>query len=305
MRILVAEDNPFDRRLIEHALTEWGYEPVLAGDGDEAWALLNRDDAPHLVILDWLMPGMDGVEICRRLRQRESEHYTYVLLLTMKFHKEDIIAGIESGADDYLPKPFDPRELKVRVEVGRRIVQLQSQLLASRDKFRQQAAHDPLTGLWNRAEIMKILDRELARSRRDQTPLSALMVDVDYFKAINDEHGHQVGDAALCEVGRRICNSVRPYDAVGRYGGEEFLIILPECDHANGIALADRLRLTIADRALETTAGKLRLTVSLGGAAIRQGAARSEDLVAVADRALYRAKRAGRNCVDIEEFVGG
>src|SRR3954468_6398891 len=167
MRVLAAEDNPVFQSMLRTMLTKWGYTPIVARDGNEAWRVLESEEAPRLAVLDWMMPGVDGVEICRRLRSLNREPYIYILLLTARTESQDLIEGMDAGADDYLTKPFNAHELRVRIRAGRRILDLQSELLRAREALREQATHDGLTGLLNRTSIMGKLDDELSRSARN------------------------------------------------------------------------------------------------------------------------------------------
>src|SRR5579862_1794375 len=246
MRILIADDSIVSRHLLDATLRKWGYEVVAACDGVEAWNILQAPDAPSLAILDWVMPGMTGPEVCRKVREhakdsKEQECYTYILLLTSKSLKEDLIEGMESGADDYVTKPFDQHELKVRLRAGTRIIDLEHQLVAAREELREQATKDFLTRIWNRSSILDIFQRELTRGAREQRPVGVVLADLDHFKTINDTYGHFAGDAVLREFTRRILSSMRPYDAIGRYGGEEFLMVLPGCDEDAAMAQAERM----------------------------------------------------------------
>src|ERR1700694_2306180 len=200
MKILAAEDNPVFQSMLRSMLTKWGYEVILAADGTQAWSALQEDCPPRLAILDWMMPGLDGVEVCRRLRAANREPYIYVLLLTARTDSQDLVEGLDAGADDYLTKPFNATELRARLRAGRRIVELQEDLLMAREALRQQATHDGLTGLLNRHAMMEVLQTKLARSQRGSQPLSILMVDLDHFKRVNDEFGHLDGDAVLREA---------------------------------------------------------------------------------------------------------
>jgi diguanylate cyclase (GGDEF)-like protein len=267
----------------------------------DAWEVLQREDGPQMAVLDWMMPGMDGIELCRRIRSRDQGPYCYVVLLSAKDDKQDVVAGLEAGADDYLTKPFDVDELRARVRAGKRILDLQTALILAHDDLQFAAAHDPLTGLWNRGAILDLLKREVSRRQRNGDPLGVIMSDIDYFKKINDTHGHLVGDAVLREVTRRLAAGVRPYDVVGRYGGEEFLIVFPGCGAANLIVGAERLRHCIADQPVETSVGPIPVTLSLGLASVEQGEKETLDCEAflrTADEALYAAKARGRNRVE-------
>jgi diguanylate cyclase (GGDEF)-like protein len=300
MQILVAEDNPVFQSMLKNMLGKWGYDVVLANNGERAWEILQQADAPPLAILDWMMPGMDGVEICRRIRKATQERYVYVILLTAKTEQKDLVEGMEAGADDYVTKPFNTHELRVRLRAGRRILDLQEQLLQAQEALREQATHDGLTGLWNRTSILEILQKEAARSERDSLPLAVLMADLDNFKKINDTYGHLAGDSVLRESARRMRNNVRNYDAIGRYGGEEFLIVLPGCDEAGSMAQAERLRDSIGSNPIPTSVGEIGVTCSIGlsWSANTQPAA-TKSLLRLADAALYSAKRSGRNRVSV------
>jgi two-component system cell cycle response regulator len=296
MRILIADDEPVSRRVLQGLLTKWGYEVDLVEDGDAAWARLNSADAPRIALLDWMMPGQNGIDVCSKLRRYRPEPYTYVLLLTAKDAKESVVEGLESGADDYLTKPFHPQELKARLRVGLRLLELEDTLVQARESMRFRATHDALTGVWNRGAILEMLDREISRSMREGLSLGVLIGDLDHFKAVNDTHGHLAGDSVLREITRRIQSAVRPYDAVGRYGGEEFLILLPGCIRAEAADKAEQFRTAIIHTPIETPAGPLRITMSFGGVAIANWTQdTANQILQTADAALYRAKLEGRN----------
>lgn len=302
MRILLAEDDLITRKLLQAQLAKWGHEVIVCSDGAEAWKILQGDDPPKLVIVDWMMPVMDGVTLCREIRKDGKRPYTYIILLTAKNRKEDVVEGLESGADDYVIKPFDTHELRVRVRAGSRIVQLQEDLMAALSASEFQATHDPLTGLWNRRAILEILHRELDRSSREEASLGLVMLDLDHFKQVNDVHGHQVGDAILHEVAQLMLASLRSYDSAGRYGGEEFVMVLPGCDAQEAKAIAERLRLLSASNTIETADGPLSVTISSGVASTDgSGAWGIESLIKAADEALYCAKRLGRDRVEVWE----
>jgi len=296
MRILIADDDLVSRRLLERTLVALGHEVTAVGDGDAAAAALLRSDGPRLAILDWMMPGSSGLDVCRAVRQRP-EPYVYVLLLTSRDRREDIVTGLDAGADDFLTKPFDALELRARLRPGERVVSLQEGLIEARDALREQAVRDSLTGLWNRGMILDQLERELHRSRREGKPLAVAIADLDHFKQVNDTLGHTAGDAVLREAAERMRGAVRDCDFVGRYGGEEFLLILPGCDGPAGLHVAERVRRRVGDAPVRAGETPAPVTVSIGLAAAGPDGAEADDLIRAADEALYRAKAAGRDRV--------
>lgn len=300
MRILIADDDPSFRRLLEDTLTLWGYDVTVAENGNAALQILESEAAPRLAILDWMMPGMSGVEVCRNVREKVNDAYTYLLLLTSQQRDEDLVTGMEAGADDYIIKPFKHNELRLRLRAGRRIIELQNELLAARDILHAKATHDSLTGLLNHEEILGVLDRELARADRDGVCVSIIMADIDHFKRVNDTYGHIAGDAVLRIVAQKMHSMVRTYDSIGRYGGEEFLVILPECGLECATTFAERLRSYISRDSIDTPEGMIRVTISLGVATAtgRNGKPEEHALVRAADSALYKAKEYGRNRVE-------
>jgi two-component system cell cycle response regulator len=243
MQALVVDDSAIYRKLIGDHLRSWNFGVTLATTGSEAWQILEQPNSPKLVLLDWVLPDLDGIELCQRIRQAGScGHYVYVILLTSKEGRQNMLDAMQAGADDYLVKPFNELELKARLLVGKRILDLQEELVSARESMRHAATHDNLTGLMNRGEIVEMLERELERSRRERHPVGVILGDIDHFKNVNDTLGHLFGDEALREIGRRLRAQLRVYDGVGRYGGEEFLMILPNCDLPNAVLRANELR---------------------------------------------------------------
>ncbi len=300
MKILLAEDELVSRRVLQTHLAKWSYEVVLAENGAQAWDALQKQDPPRLALLDWMMPELDGVDVCRQVRLRSSGPYIYILLLTTKDAKTDVIEGLESGADDYLTKPFHPQELRARLRAGLRILQLEDKLVAAREEMEFKAMHDLLTGLWNRGAILEFLRHELVRSRREKTSLGVVLCDLDRFKSVNDTRGHLAGDEVLRETARRFTASIREYDEVGRYGGEEFLILLPGCNSAATRARAEDLRKVMAGLPVPYPEADIPVTMSVGALATCDWKhADSDALLRAADEALYRAKEAGRNRVAV------
>jgi len=298
MRILIAEDDPISRRVLASMLSKWRYEVTVTCDGSEAWDVLSSEEAPRLAILDWMMPGVDGAEVVRRVRRLDRKDYTYVILLTAKDRQEDIIAGMDSGADDYIVKPFDSGELKVRLRAAKRILDLQSKLLAAQEALQEQATHDALTSLWNRRAIRSLLEDELDRATREHNPVAVILGDLDSFKKVNDTYGHAAGDRVLQGAAERMASVLRAYDQLGRYGGEEFLIVLPGCSAAEAENLGERIRAAVAAEPVIWDGNGIPTTISLGLAATDDMAdADAETLIRCADGALYVAKKSGRNCV--------
>jgi diguanylate cyclase (GGDEF)-like protein len=292
VRILIAEDDPTTLLMLEQAARSWQYDVVSARDGHSAWEIMRSADSPPLALLDWMMPAFSGVELCRKVREESEAPFIYLVLLTGKVTTQDIVQGMEAGADDYVKKPFDRQELKVRLRAGQRIVELNETL-------RLHATRDSLTGLWNRRIILDTLARECVRAAREGTPLGVIIADLDHFKRANDSLGHRGGDAVLVEAARRMSRVLRSYDAIGRYGGEEFLIVLPGCDAACTETVAQRMRQGIQERQVETPEGTIRIAASVGAVVGEGPTINADELIRIADAALYRAKRGGRNRVEM------
>ncbi|MCC7075622.1 MAG: diguanylate cyclase [Acidimicrobiia bacterium] len=318
--ILVADDDLVTRRLLSRTLTKFGHEVVEVEDGNSAWEILAADTQPRLAVLDWMMPGLDGPEICRQLRELRKfrnlrdEPYTYVILLTGRSEKADIVEGMSAGADDYLTKPFDENELAVRLRAGLRLLDMQSELVEAlrqkellAEQNRQQAMHDPLTGILNHGAIREVLESELNRGRRWNDPVAVVLADLDHFKCVNDRFGHLAGDETLRETSKRMRAALRDYDTVGRYGGEEFLVVLAGCWPQIARRIAERIRTVVAARPVSTSSGPIDVTASFGiGVCNWEHPIDSDSLINAADLALYRAKEAGRNRVVVagyEDYV--
>lgn len=295
MRVLIAEDDATSRKLLGHVLRAWGYEVMHAGDGREAWQTLAGPNSPPLAIVDWEMPELDGVEVCRLIRAVETPSPPYIILLTARTAKEDIVTGLDAGANDFLTKPFHREELRARVEVGRRFVELNQELVESRELMRKQALTDALTGIMNRRAVMEELERAVTRAERSGEGLAIGMMDVDLFKRINDAWGHAAGDEVLKEVVRRASGALRSVDYLGRFGGEEFLIVLHGANPKAARSVLERVRRAVAASPVLLDAGTARVTVSIGGA-VWQGDSVGR-LIVAADDALYAAKDRGRNQV--------
>jgi two-component system cell cycle response regulator len=298
MKILIADDDPVSRLLMQRTLQKFGYEVVVAEDGRIAAEILSRSDGPRLALIDWMMPELDGLGLCREVRSKQhGGSYTYIVLLTSRQDSADVVAGLEAGADDYITKPCHPAELQARLHTGRRILSLEETLIHAREEMRFKATHDGLTTLWNRASILSLVQSELNRSVREPRPTSLLLCDIDHFKRVNDNYGHLTGDKVLEEVARRLISVVRNYDAVGRYGGEEFLILLCECDNDGLRARAEDVRAAIASTPIQTGNAEVSVSISIGAMTCNDGNSglALKCLLAQADAALYRAKAEGRN----------
>lgn len=298
MKILLAEDDHVSSLIMQRTLQRFGYEVVLARDGRQAVDILSAPDGPRLALVDWMMPELDGVGLCREIRSRHADDsYIYILLLTSKQNSEDIVAGLEAGADDYITKPCQNEELRARLHTGRRILSLEEKLVQAREEMRHRATYDALTGIWNRATILSLVASEILRSTRRPSPLSLLLCDVDHFKRINDTYGHLVGDLVLHEIARRLRSAIREYDSVGRYGGEEFLILLKDCEESALESRAEDIRSAIASAPIQAGEHQISVSISIGAATCEDfdRGVPIERILARVDAALYRAKHEGRN----------
>ena len=301
IKVLIAEDNAVSAKILQKNINDWGYEVVLAKDGKEAWSSL-QNEGIKLAVLDWMMPEINGIQLCKKIRQNDhlgkDQEYTYIILLTAKDEQKDLIKGFSAGADDYIRKPFNHLELKARLKTGKRIIDLQKQL-------QEQASRDSLTELWNRKRMFRILDKEINRANRDNLPVAIIMIDIDKFKSINDSHGHQVGDLVLKEVTHVLKKSVRNYDEICRYGGDELLIILPNCNVAKTESIAERLRQNMNKHRIDSDTVSLNVTLSFGGASTESYSSdiTSEALIMAADKALLEAKNKGRNRVVLKKKI--
>ena len=299
IKVLIAEDNAVSAKILQKNIKDWGYEVILARDGNEAWNALHDEDV-KLAVLDWMMPELSGIHLCRKIRENNhkgtGQDYTYIILLTAKDEQKDLIKGFSAGADDYITKPFNNLELKARLKTGKRIVDLQKQL-------QELASRDSLTGLWNRKRMFRILEKEINRARRDKLPLAIIMIDIDKFKEINDTFGHHTGDQILKEIAAALRKNVRNYDEVCRYGGDEILVILPNCDALSTETIAERLRNCISDIKIGSEGDSMNVTLSLGGASLEKPLLDTtpEDFIIAADKALLEAKNKGRNRVVIKQ----
>lgn len=296
MHILVAEDDGVSRRILEASLRRWGHEVTSVKNGDDAWRILQGDDPPRIAVIDWMMPGLDGPDLCGQLRQREGHPFTFVLILTANDKPEDIAAALNAGADDCLTKPYHPQELRSRLDAGIRFIHLTQELEEANRKLYEAAHTDFLSQIPNRSAILSRLADQASRSKRNATPFVLVLGDVDHFKNYNDEFGHKTGDKILIQVAQRLHSNKREYDAVGRYGGEEFLIVLDDVDEADAYAVAERFRQSVCNKPIECDARLHRVTLSFGALWVPPGhTAGVDELLHEADRLMYQAKEAGRD----------
>jgi two-component system, cell cycle response regulator len=298
MRILIAEDDVTSRVVLSSMLRKNGHEVVETANGTQAWDVLRQKQSPSLAILDWMMPEMDGLDVIRNVRNLQTDIPAYIIILSGKGEKADIIAGLAAGADDYIAKPFDPGELSARIDVGRRLIEMQSRLNEARLALAHEATHDPLTGTLNRRAILDTLSREISREKRNPVGLTVGICDIDHFKTVNDNYGHLVGDEVLYGFVRLLQGKLREYDILGRFGGEEFVVVTPGLGGDDAAALYARFIEAVAENPIPTQAGNVSITISIGVATWKHDE-KMDALLTAADTALYRAKNEGRNRVRV------
>jgi diguanylate cyclase (GGDEF)-like protein len=291
-RLLLVDDDSVSRSVLSRQLAGRGYDILEAESGGAALRVLTQPNAPRMAVVDWNMGTINGPELCRILRGRSP--YVYVVLTTAREGRRPLVEAMNSGADGYIQKPVDVDELEAWLVAGQRIVELQDGLLKAHAELERRATHDALTGVRNRGSMLEILGRELRRSIRTKSATAIVLLDVDHFKNVNDTYGHPVGDEVLVEFAARCARAVRDYDVVGRYGGEEFLLVLPGGSSPDAAAVGGRLLDAIARRPFTTTAGPINVSTSAGAASTGQGYLDVDVMIAAADAALYEAKRSGR-----------
>ncbi|MES3020214.1 MAG: diguanylate cyclase [Pseudomonadota bacterium] len=291
MKVLIADRDPVSLQMLKDALESWGYQVLTAADGRSVHEMLLGTDPPTLAILDWALPDLQGAELCRKLSARGNQGHTYVIMLTEHDGRALVTAVMKAGADDFLSKPLQIEELELRARAGKRICELEQRL-------RLRATHDALTGVYNRGAIIEILQITVSRHKRDHAGVAIIFADLDHFSRVNEEHGQLAGDAVLREVSQRIGYVLREYDSLGRYGGEELLVVLPTCDARNALEVAERIRLSVCSQPILTPAGPVSTAVSLGVAVLfNETVLRYSELIQLADQALHEAKSSGRNQV--------
>jgi len=300
MKILLADDEPIARTMLEHWLTGWAYDVVSAKDGRAALEVLQTVPEVRLAVLDWVMPGLDGVDICKQVRQSRQTPYVYVILLTARDDKHDISRGLEAGADDYLIKPCNPFELRVRLGIGKRVIDLQDQLLRARREAESRALYDALTGTLAKGPVLELLERELARADRTNAPVAVVDVHIDQFERLRTERGLDVADRTTQEVARRLGNVIRKYDLLARTGESEFLIVLPDTDADRAPQVTQRLREALSGTPVNVGSGAFRVTACYGVASTAQRpGARMGQLLGAAGQALRAAQQQGRDCTQV------
>ena len=296
MKVLIAEDDMTSRMILGSVIKKWGFLPVITCDGKEAWDAMQSKDAPKIAILDWQMPKLNGIEVCQKIRKHNTSDPPYLIVLTSKDEKKDIVKALEAGANDFISKPYDNEELLARINVGKRMVELQSALSDAFRALKHESMHDALTSIYNRRAIMELLKKEIARAKREKTNLYIGMCDIDHFKRVNDTYGHQVGDEVLIAFTRLIMDQLRLYDHIGRYGGEEFLILAPGPKGLEQTDMFERICRHVGNNEITTEKENISITVSIG--VTRYTGVESPDiLLAAADTALYHAKKTGRDRV--------
>ena len=298
MKILVADDASTMRVLLLSGLTRLGYQVEIVSSGDDAWTALHQPEAAEMAILDWMMPGMTGIDICRKLRERNDAPYVYTILLTGMDTADNLEAGLAAGADDYLTKPFKTAELDARLRTGRRFLQLRRELLAAQTEIDYLSNRDSLTSLWNRRMILARLDEELARALPENGSLGVILLDIDHLKRINHTWSDAEGDQVLQQVAARLTESIGADDSVGRFGGEEFLILARARNMYETVMLAERIRKAILDAPILSARGPITVSASFGvSAGLAEQYQASRALIVSAYQALDRAKTEGGNRV--------
>lgn len=293
MKILIAEDDLTSRLMLKNLLIHWGYEVVVAVNGKEAWEILQQPSAPSIALLDWIMPELDGIDVCRKVRAQETIKSNYLIILTSLNAKKNLIQGLNAGADDYLTKPYDSDELQARLNVGKRVIELQ-------DKLLELSNTDVLTSLGNRRRFFDAAKSEIHRSLRYYTPLSLILADLDAFKIINDSYGHKAGDQVLQGCAQLLKSVLRESDVICRMGGDEFAVILPQTEILGATVLAERIRMSIEQYRFscednEGVSRIVKITVSIGVGELASTDRSIDDLYQRTDSLLYTAKNEGRN----------
>ncbi|MCP4349229.1 MAG: diguanylate cyclase [Desulfobacterales bacterium] len=295
MKLLIAEDDSMTRLALRKNLKRWGYDVLETKDGAEAWNMLSAEDPPRIAILDWMMPGMEGIDICKLLHESDKTPFIYTILLTSRADKEDIVEALDNGAYDFLSKPVHSAELRSRIAVGVRLVEADDKLREYAAEMERLATTDSLTGLYNRRYFFEKAGKELELAMQNKTQLSLILMDIDHFKKVNDTYGHFAGDEALKALTACCKETLYDYDLFSRFGGEEFAILLPGTDKDTAFKLAEQMRKVIGEISIDFTGQSFNVTVSIGVASMDNTGESLETILKRADDAMYQAKKNGRN----------
>lgn len=301
MKVLIADDDASTRIAVSRLVRKWGYEDIPVSDGNQAWELLGADNPPRIAVLDWMMPGLEGVEICRLLQEKPDDPFIYVILLTSKRETPDLVYALDNGAHDFVTKPVHPEELRSRIAVGRRLVESEDKLLRYAHEMERLAQErerlmlvDPLTEAGNRRNAERHLGDNMARFQRNGEVFGILLLDVDNFKHLNDTRGHAAGDEVLIGLVNTLKNSVRTYDRVFRWGGEEFIVLLPNIQPEEVEKMGNRICTAVSGTPVEIGGQSLTITVSMGATYVRPTDT-IDTLLTRADRLMYESKKSGKN----------
>lgn len=297
LTVLLADDDPITRTLLRRMMESWGHQVMEVDNGEEAWRALTTDAPPRIAVLDWMMPGLDGVSLCKRLHQPSNRPLIYTILLTSKTDEQDLIIALDSGAHDFQTKPARPGELRARIAVGRRLLDMHDRLQESLREMERLATTDVLTDIPNRRHFFDLAEHALQRAMRYDTPISALLLDLDNFKPINDLHGHNMGDAALRHVADICKANLRGCDIFGRYGGDEMVAVLTDTALSGALEVAGRLRSEVARQPIRMEDRTVHLSLSIGVACLGGNVTSLDALLHQADTALLQAKQTGRDRV--------
>ncbi len=289
MKVLIADDDVVTQLLLQDILSRWGYETLVAADGLQAMQLVGDNPDLQLFIVDWSMPWLDGLELCKRLKS--GNRFIYFMMISSRNGMEHMVHAMEQGVDDFVAKPFAAEEIIARLKVGQRIIEQER-------KLSFYAQNDALTGIWNRRMVMALFESEWSRAQRDGSSLGLMFLDLDHFKKINDNEGHLVGDDVLKHFCATVKQQLRAYDHMGRYGGEEFVLLLPHTSLLDANMVAERVRTAVAQQPARLASGnKLYYSVSIGVTTSQSGDKEINDMIRRADAGTYRAKALGRNRV--------
>lgn len=304
VRALIADDDKASAKLVAFLLRKWGIDVIMAHDGLEALEQSMQPEPPSLLLLDWEMPGYSGIELCQKIRQLDVDNPPYIIICTARDRAEHIAEGLNAGANDFVSKPFNMQVLRARIEVGKRTLELQARLVDAMTRLDHLASFDELTGLFNRRALFERVHEDFSRAIRMNTRLCFSVCDIDWFKRINDQYGHPAGDSVLRQLGELFTRQLRPYDRVGRIGGEEFLLLFSVRDEVRAGKVLERIRCAIEQHPFTYQGKSLPVTMSFGATFVvpDERVDRVETYFSHADKALYQSKETGRNRVSFFEY---